>query len=72
MNVHNRDVATPKVTTGPLTASRKIYSTPEAAPDLRVPLREVALDPSANESPVRVYDPSGPYTETDVRQADLD
>ena len=32
-------------------------------PDLRVPLREITLtDPL--EPPVRVYDPSGPYTET--------
>ena len=37
------DFATPKVTTGPIAGSRKIYSTPEAAPDLRVPLREIAL-----------------------------
>jgi phosphomethylpyrimidine synthase len=66
MNVHNRDVATPKVTTGPLTASRKIYSVPEAAPDLRVPLREVALDPSANEPPLPLYDTTGPYTDPDV------
>ena len=40
------DLVTPKVTTGPLTGSRKIYSAPEAAPDLRVPLREIALDRS--------------------------
>src|SRR5918992_1194786 len=31
---------TPKVTTGPLPASAKVYVTPDAAPDLRVPLRE--------------------------------
>ena len=37
------DLATPKVTTGPLIGSRKIYATPEAAPDLRVPLREIVL-----------------------------
>src|ERR1700680_1430574 len=66
MNVHSRDVATPKVTTGPLTASRKIYSTPEATPDLRVPLREIALDASANEPPLTLYDTTGPYTDPDV------
>ena len=66
MNVHSRDVETPKVTTGPLAASRKIYSVPQAAPDLRVPLREVALDPSANEPPLPLYDTTGPYTDPDV------
>ena len=30
------DLATPKVTTGPIAGSRKIFSVPEAAPDLRV------------------------------------
>ena len=54
---------TPKVTTGPLPASRKIYSMPDAAPDLRVPLREIALQPSANEPPLPVYDTTGPYTD---------
>ena len=45
------DLATPTVTTGPVTGSRKTYSSPEAAPDLRVPYREIALDPSAGEEP---------------------
>ena len=31
------DFATPKVTTGPIAGSRKVYSAPDAAPDLRVP-----------------------------------
>ena len=53
----------PKVTTGPITGSRKVYSTPEAAPDLRVPLREIALADSAGEPPVRVYDTGGVYTD---------
>jgi phosphomethylpyrimidine synthase len=68
MNKHlaESDLATPKVTTGPITGSRKVYTTPEAAPDLKVPLREVALDPSSGEPPVPVYDPSGPYTDRDV------
>ena len=45
MNKHisETDLATPKVTTGPLPASRKIYAKPEAAPDLRVPVREIVL-----------------------------
>ena len=60
------DLATPKVTTGPIAGSRKIYSTPDAAPDLRVPLREIALDASSGEPPLPVYDPSGIYTDNDV------
>jgi phosphomethylpyrimidine synthase len=60
------DLVTPKVTAGPITGSRKIYTAPEAAPDLKVPLREVALDPSSGEPPVPVYDPSGPYTDPDI------
>jgi phosphomethylpyrimidine synthase len=55
----------PTVTTGPLPSSRKVYSTPEAAPDLSVPLREIALSTDA-EPPVRVYDTTGPYTDPDV------
>src|SRR3954449_8127178 len=57
------DLVTPKVTTGPIVGSRKIYTTPEAASDLRVPFREIALDPSAKEPPIRVYDSSGIYTD---------
>src|SRR3954451_5105944 len=57
------DLVTPKVTTGPIVGSRKTYTVPEAAPDLRVPLREIMLDPSANEPPVTVYDSSGVYTD---------
>ncbi|MCJ2020874.1 phosphomethylpyrimidine synthase ThiC [Methylobacterium sp. E-065] len=54
------------VTTGPVTGSRKVYASPAGRSDIRVPYREIALsDPK--EAPVRVYDPSGPYTETDVR-----
>src|SRR5579862_9594615 len=60
------DLATPKVTTGPIAGSRKIYSTPDMASDLRVPLREVALSEGSGEQPVRIYDPSGVYTDTDA------
>ena len=60
------DLATPKVTTGPIAGSRKIYAAPDAAPDLRVPLREIALSEGAGEEPVRVYDPSGVYTDNDA------
>src|ERR1700684_3841021 len=65
MNKHTpeSDLVTPKVTTGPIAGSRKIYARPDAAPDLKVPLREIALDPSSGEPPLPVYDPSGPYTD---------
>ncbi|HRN87300.1 MAG TPA: phosphomethylpyrimidine synthase ThiC, partial [Hyphomicrobium sp.] len=66
MNVHDPKSVRPEVTTGPLPASRKIYVSPAEAPDLRVPLREIALSPESGEPPVRVYDPSGPYTDPDV------
>ena len=48
----------PRVTTGPITGSRKIY-----VGDLGVAMREIVLDPSCSEPPLRVYDPSGPYTD---------
>ena len=60
------DLVTPKVTTGPLPASRKIYSSPDAAPELRVPIREIILEPSAKEPNVSVYDTTGPYSDPDV------
>ena len=50
----------------PLPASRKIYSVPDAAPDLRVPLREIALAEGSGETPLPVYDTTGPYTDPDV------
>ena len=52
-----------QVTTGPLSGSRKIYSAPREAPALAVPFREIALSPESGEAPVRVYDPSGPFTD---------
>ncbi|HEY8161123.1 MAG TPA: phosphomethylpyrimidine synthase ThiC [Methylocystis sp.] len=60
MNIH--DKRTPlSVTIGPIGKSRKIYSSPAGRPDIRVPYREIPLDPSSGEPPLRVYDPSGPY-----------
>ena len=58
-------ISTPKVTTGPLPASQKIYVTPDAAPDISVPLREITLSSPA-EPKVRVYDTTGPYTDPTV------
>ncbi len=54
------------VTTGPITGSRKVYSSPDGHPDISVPFKEIVLDPSAREQPLRLYDTSGPYTETNV------
>lgn len=60
------------VTTGPLPASRKVHVPGTLFPDIRVAMREIDLSPSANEPPVRAYDPSGPYTDpavkTDIRK----
>jgi phosphomethylpyrimidine synthase len=54
------------VSTGRLPASRKIHVAGERYPELRVAMREIDLDPSAGEPPVRVYDPSGPYSDPSV------
>ena len=54
--------AAPKVTTGPLPGSRKIY-VEGSRPDIRVAMREIDLEPSSGEAPVRVYDCSGPFTD---------
>src|SRR4029077_135435 len=45
---------------------RKIHLSGERYPDLRVPLREIDVSPSAKEPPVRVYDTSGPYSDPAV------
>jgi phosphomethylpyrimidine synthase len=66
MNIHDPNIATPKVTTGPLPSSRKTYANPDAVPDLRVPVREIVLDASSGEPPLPVYDTTGPYTDPDV------
>ncbi len=58
------------VTCGALPGSRKVYVAPQGRADIKVPYREIALDPGAGEPPVRVYDASGPYTE-DAPHIDL-
>ena len=57
------DIVTPKVTTGPVQGSRKVYAAPEDAPSLRIPFREIVLSEASGEAPFRVYDSSGPYTD---------
>src|ERR1041385_6220753 len=57
----NKPILHPKtieITRGPLPGSRKIYLA-------GVPFREVAL--SGGEPPVRLYDTSGPYTDSSVK-----
>ena len=58
------------VTTGPITGSRKIYTAPVGHADIAVPFREITLERTANEPPVRVYDTSGAYTD-DTATIDL-
>jgi phosphomethylpyrimidine synthase len=54
------------VTTGPIRGSRKIHVESARFPGLTVAMREISLEPSSGEPPVRVYDTSGPYTDTNV------
>ena len=46
------------VTTGPIRGSRKVH-----VGALGVAMREIDLEPSSGEPPLRVYDTSGPYTD---------
>ena len=68
MNKHTpqSEFKTPEVTTGPLPSSRKVYVAGDIHADIRVPVREIDLHPSANEPSVPVYDTSGPYTDPNV------
>ncbi|HEX8554571.1 MAG TPA: phosphomethylpyrimidine synthase ThiC, partial [Sphingomonas sp.] len=50
------------VTTGPIRGSRKIH-----VGEHRVAMREIMLDPSCSEPPMRVYDTSGHYTDPNAR-----
>ncbi len=51
-----------KVTTGAIRGSTKIHVGPR-----KVAMREIHLEPSSGEPPVRVYDTSGPYTDANAR-----
>nr|WP_114429018.1 phosphomethylpyrimidine synthase ThiC [Phyllobacterium bourgognense] len=64
MTVFNPTISsTPAVSTGPLPASIKIYKTGHIHPDIRIPMREIAVHPTAGEPNVTVYDSSGPYSD---------
>ena len=54
------------VTTGPIRGSRKIHVATQTGSGIRVAMREILLEPSSGEPPVRVYDTSGPYTDADA------
>jgi len=58
---------TPTVSSGSLPASRKIYIKGEMHKEIRVPMRQIELHPTAGEPAVTVYDSSGPYTDPDIK-----
>ncbi len=58
------------VTTGGFPASKKRYVAGTIHPDIRVAMREISLEKSANELPLRVYDTSGPYSD-EAAQIDI-
>jgi phosphomethylpyrimidine synthase len=64
--VNKQTPVTNTIPTGERPGSRKVYAPGLLFPDIRVPFREVAVHPSANEPPVTIYDPSGPYTDPKV------
>ncbi|MCC3860498.1 phosphomethylpyrimidine synthase ThiC [Pseudemcibacter aquimaris] len=64
MNVETK-IEKMEVTTGPLPASTKIY-VEGTDPSIQVAMRQIALEPSANEPDLKVYDTSGPYTDENV------
>ncbi|MCR4337193.1 MAG: hypothetical protein NUV91_05250, partial [Candidatus Omnitrophica bacterium] len=58
----------------PLPGSTKKYRSGEIYPDLRIPYREVALSATHHPDqtttpnlPVALYDPSGPYTDSNIK-----
>ncbi|MBC7492575.1 MAG: phosphomethylpyrimidine synthase ThiC, partial [Novosphingobium sp.] len=54
------------VTTGPIRGSSKVHVAAPGNPKVQVAMREIRLEPTSGEPPVRVYDTSGPYTDTAV------
>src|SRR5437763_7384955 len=65
-NVTARDV-----TTGSFPSSRKVHVAGRRHGDLRVAMREIDLEPSANEAALRVYDTSGPISRIDRKSTRL-
>jgi len=52
-----------RVTTGPFPSSRKVHVAGRLFPEIGVAMREIDLEASAGEPPVRVYDTSGIYSD---------
>jgi phosphomethylpyrimidine synthase len=65
MNIENLKPV-PAVTTGPFPASTKVFAKGTIHPQIRVPIRQIALHPTSGEPAVTVYDSSGPYTSEDA------
>ena len=65
------DEALSGISRGALPGSRKVYLQGRRFPDMRVPMREISLEPTRGtpNTPLLVYDTSGPYTD---ERADLD
>ena len=61
-----------RVTTGPFPSSRKVHVRGQLHPELSVAMREIDLEASAGEPPVRAYDTSGlysdPHAEIDIHK----
>jgi len=55
-----------QVTTGSFPSSKKVYIGGEIHKEIKVAMREIHTDPSANEAPIRVYDSSGIYSEENI------
>ena len=70
MNIHDKGAKfpteIPKESIGPLPASRKTYTSPDGADDIRVPFRQITMTEGCGEPDFRVYDTSGPYTDETV------
>ena len=54
------------VTTGPIPGSQKFYQRGVLFPEIRVPMRRVAIDDPELGNGVTLNDPSGPYTDPEV------
>jgi phosphomethylpyrimidine synthase len=66
MNKPTGNLEAAAIPTGERPGSKKVYQSGVLWPDIRVPFREVAVHPSANEPALTLYDPSGPYTDPAV------
>src|SRR3978361_1439692 len=65
-----------KISCGPFPASKKVFVKGTLHPDIRVPMREIAIgatvihgtggEKTTPNAPITVYDTSGPYTDLDV------